>query len=238
MIASYNSDGTHVGLLYQGEYYRIVDDDFSRYLSTICAGGNRAAAPGNKVRLSLDDVIMLSQKGEGLSWEDFAPYSYVETGSGLYIRLYEINPLFSLWIGGNHPSNEPMQIMYILLRTNMEPEDAIDIRTEDVAAFISRHIDDLEEASFFRVYKFSDLEDSTKNAKVALHEDGTFTFSPLSSYIGIGTYRIGGERLMLTTGDGKYVYVFDMVDGTLVFDADASSEQVRFSGITDGSVFR
>lgn len=144
MIASYNSDGTHVGLMYQGEYYRIENDDFSRYLSNICAGSNRSDAPGNKGGLSLNDVIILSQKGEELSWEDFEQFSYVETGSGLYIRVYEINPLFSLWIGGGNPDNEPM---YISLRTNTEPEDAIDIRTEDVAAFISKHRDDLAETS-------------------------------------------------------------------------------------------
>lgn len=144
MIASYNSDGTHVGLMYQGEYYRIENDDFSRYLSNICAGSNRSDAPGNKGGLSLNDVIILSQKGEELSWEDFEQFSYVEAGSGLYIRVYEINPLFSLWIGGGNPDNEPM---YISLRTNTEPEDAIDIRTEDVAAFISKHRDDLAETS-------------------------------------------------------------------------------------------
>lgn len=109
------------------------------WANALGAGGNRAEAPGNKGRLSLNDVIMLSQKGKDLSWEDFEQFSYVETGSGLYIRVYKINPLFSLWIGGSNPDNEPM---YISLRINTEPEDAIDIRTEDVAAFISKHRDD------------------------------------------------------------------------------------------------
>ena len=138
MIASYNDDGTHVGLMYQGAHYRIENDDFSSYLSNICAGGNRAEV-SNKDSLSLNDVIILSQKGKDLSWEDFEQFSYVETGAGLYIRVYEINPLFSLWIGGGNPDNEPM---YISLRFNTEPEDAIDIRREDVAAFISKHRDD------------------------------------------------------------------------------------------------
>ena len=138
-IASYTSDGTHVGLIYQGEYYRIKNEDFSRYLKNICAGGNRAEAPSKKGRLSLNDVIMLSKKGEDLSWKDFERFSYVETGSGLYIRVYEINPVFSVWIGGGSLNTKPM---YIKLRINKEPEDSIDIRTEDVAAFISKHKDD------------------------------------------------------------------------------------------------
>ncbi len=237
MIASYNSDGTHVGLRYEGEYYRIEDNDFSRYLSNICAGGNRAEALGNKIKLSLDDVIMLSQKGEDLSWEDFEQFSYVETGSGLYIHVYEINPLLSLWIGGGNLDNEPM---YISLCINTEPEDAIDIRTEDLTAFISKHRDDLPEAFISRIYRFNDSEDFIKTAEVVLNKDETFTFnfSPISSYLGHGTYKIDGNRLTLNTDDGYYTYVFDMVDDTLVFDADASSEQVWFSGITDGSVFK
>ena len=138
-IASYNMDGTHVGLMHQGEYYRIEDDDFSIYLSNICAGRDRSEAPGNKGRLSLNDVIILSQKGNDLSWEDFEQFSYVETGSGLYIRVYEINPLFSLWIGGGNLDNEPM---YISLRTSTESQDSIDIRTADAADFISKHKSD------------------------------------------------------------------------------------------------
>jgi beta-lactamase regulating signal transducer with metallopeptidase domain len=63
---------------------------------------------GNEGRLSLNDAIMLSQKGE--------------------------DP------GGSDSDNEPM---YISLCTNTEPEDAIDILTEDVAAFISEHRDDI-----------------------------------------------------------------------------------------------
>ncbi|MBP7175800.1 MAG: hypothetical protein KBA53_06235 [Thermoclostridium sp.] len=236
MIASYNSDGTHVGLMHQGEFYRIENEDFSKYLSNICAGSSRTEAAGDKSRLSLNDVIILSQKGEELSWEDFEQFTYVETGFGLYIRVYEINLLFSLWIGGI-PDKEPM---YITLRTNTEPEDAIDIRTEDVTSFISKHKDDLSESTLFREYRFDDSEDIMKTAGVILNEDGTFTFhfSPLSSYLGYGTYRFYNNRLTLNTDDGYYTYVFDMVEDTLVFDADASSERVWMSGITDGSVFK
>ena len=90
--------------------------------------------------LSLNDVIMLSQKGEALSWEDFEDYRYMETGSGLYIRVYEINDLFELWIGGGSTDEPPM---YIHLKVNNEAEDKIDIRTENVTDFISAHKDDV-----------------------------------------------------------------------------------------------
>jgi len=98
-----------------------------------------AAGVTGKV-LSLNDVIILSQKGEELSWQDFDQYAYTETGSGLYIRLYEINPLFSLWIGGSGPTRKPI---YIRLTVNTEPESYIDIRTESVTDFISAHQNDV-----------------------------------------------------------------------------------------------
>lgn len=86
--------------------------------------------------LSLYDIIILSQKGEDLTWSDFDGFDYKEIGSGLYIRAYGINELFSLWIGGGSTDDRPM---YIYLRTNTEAEDKIDIRTDDVVDFISQH---------------------------------------------------------------------------------------------------
>lgn len=187
--------------------------------------------------LTLDDVIELSKKGDELSWNDFEGFPYRDIGSGLFIRVYEINPWFSLWIGGGNLNTKPM---YIQLRIKTDPEDSIDIRTEDVVAFIDKYKDYLPEASIMHVYRFSDSQDITKTAQVVLYEDNTFlfTFSPISSYVGIGTYEINGSKLTLKTNDGKYIYVFDMIDDTLSFDAKASSQQVWFSGITDGSVFK
>jgi hypothetical protein len=91
-----------------------------------------------------------------------------------------------------------------------------------------------------RVYSFNDPEDVMKTAGVVLNDNGTFTFtfSPLSSYIGHGAYEIDGDTLTLNTDDGKYVYVFAMIDDTLVFNATASSGYVWFSGTTGGSVFK
>lgn len=94
--------------------------------------------PMNK--LTLSDVIELSRKGTTLSWKDFDGFYYNETGSGLYIRVYDINSKFSLWIGGSSIDKEPM---YIRLKINTASEDYIDIRTENVSAFINKHQGDL-----------------------------------------------------------------------------------------------
>lgn len=83
--------------------------------------------------LTLDDVLALSEKGRALTWSDFENFSYIETGSGLYIRLYKIDSRFSLSIGGVGTDTEPM---YIYLSTH---SDRIDIRGDDVNEFIERY---------------------------------------------------------------------------------------------------
>ena len=89
-------------------------------------------------RLTLDDVVMLSQKGDALNWSDFERYQGREVGSGLYIMRYEIDKLFAVLVGGV-PDETPW---YIYLRVNNEADDYIDIRTEDVSAFIEAHRND------------------------------------------------------------------------------------------------
>ena len=84
-------------------------------------------------QLTLDDVILLSKKNVGLTWEDFAPYKSVETGSGLYIRVYEIDETFELWIGGGSPIGTPM---YIYLARADDLDSRIDIRYGGVEEFI------------------------------------------------------------------------------------------------------
>lgn len=89
-------------------------------------------------RLTLEEVQRLSEFGAELTWTDFMyQYDYVETGSGLYIQVYEIDEMFSLWIGGFSTNNVPM---YIYLQTDTEPEDRVEIRTQDVSDFIKAHL--------------------------------------------------------------------------------------------------
>ena len=135
-VSGFDTDGNHVGILYQGHYYRVQDDDFSRYLQNICAGYQRADA---LPRLTLDDVVTLSKKGNALSWPDFERYQGWEVGSGLYIMRYEIDELFDVLVGGV-PDETPW---YIYLRVNNEADDRIDIRTEDVSTFVEAHRNDV-----------------------------------------------------------------------------------------------
>ena len=90
-------------------------------------------------KLTLDDVVTLSQKGDALTWSDFERYQGREVGSGLYIMRYEIDELFDVLVGGV-PDETPW---YIYLRVNNEADDRIDIRTEDVSTFVEAHRNDV-----------------------------------------------------------------------------------------------
>ena len=104
-----------------------------------------ARKESKKPTLSLNDVIILSQKGDALSWNDFEIFEYIETGSGLYIRRYEINDLFHFLIGGAGPNSEPMY-MYLGVNEN-DLEARIDIRDGGVTEFIEAHHNDTPASS-------------------------------------------------------------------------------------------
>ena len=98
-----------------------------------------------KPSLSLNDIIILSQKGNELNWSDFEEFEYIETGFGLYIRRYEINDLFHFSIGGAGPNSEPM---YMYLGVNGDdPEARIDIREGGATEFIEAHRNDTPASS-------------------------------------------------------------------------------------------
>ena len=83
--------------------------------------------------LTLDKVVELSSNGSDLTWSDFEQYESIETGSGLYILVYEIDETFDLWVGGSSLDEEPF---YIRLLTKLNIDNYIDIRTDNVNEFI------------------------------------------------------------------------------------------------------
>lgn len=89
---------------------------------------------GTAEKLTLERVKELAQKGEELTWEDFAAYEGVDVGSGLFILLYEVNEDYDLMIGGVGPDTPPM---YIHLVDRSDRENYIDIRTDSVEDFLN-----------------------------------------------------------------------------------------------------
>lgn len=96
---------------------------------------------GGDQKLTLNDVISLSEKGYELGWSDFDKYKYYETGSGLYIRVYPINERFEVWIGGSDYPDLKEPPMYIYLRPSPinDVDQKIDIRDGGVTEFISQY---------------------------------------------------------------------------------------------------
>ena len=87
-----------------------------------------------KLQLTLDDVIELSSKGDELVWEDLADYIGYETGSGLYIVKFDIDDNYTLVVGGTGAVGKPQYA-----HLTYSDGTYIDIRTEDVEAFIAEH---------------------------------------------------------------------------------------------------
>lgn len=85
---------------------------------------------GKEISLTLDDLKMIAEKGDSVSWEDFAPYDGQEIGSGLYIMSYQMESPYSVLVGGV-PGKKPM---YINLYNN-KTQRYIDIRQENIEEF-------------------------------------------------------------------------------------------------------
>ncbi len=122
-------------------------------------------------RLTLDEVVMLSRKGESLTWTDFDRYQGWEIGSGLYIMRYEIDDLFEVLVGGL-PEAEPL---YIYLQVRNEAGDCADLETDDIPAFIEAHKNDVPQP----LVTDSTVGGQTAGETAALSPDQTEAFQTL-----------------------------------------------------------
>ena len=76
---------------------------------------------------------LIAAHGENLTWEHFDGYAFIETGSGIYIRIYPINEEFELWIGGGDLSSEPIYIYFMEADVkDGEERKPIDVRYESI----------------------------------------------------------------------------------------------------------
>ena len=118
-------------------------------------------------QMKLKDVVELSKKGNDLCWADFVKYKGVDVGSGLFILEYNLGNGYMLHVGGTLPTldKSPEAIMYALLSRN---EKSIDIRTDDVEAFIAEidsendptALKGTKEMTLYDVRKFALIGDS------------------------------------------------------------------------------
>ncbi len=94
--------------------------------------------------LALDDVIKLSEKGDDLTWDDFALYSYSEPTRGSPLpeiaRIYKIDERFHLYITGNR-TEKPSAIL-LNAPGSGSAGHSLDIRNGKVEEFIKEHEND------------------------------------------------------------------------------------------------
>ena len=73
---------------------------------------------------------------------------------------------------------------------------------------------------------------------ITLNSDGSMRCSEgaLSSYFGLGTWKLDGDTVILTTDDEKFVNRFAVEDGTLVYQS-ADSTGFMYLTVSDGEKF-
>lgn len=77
---------------------------FLMSVALLVAPAGCAAEPG---QLTLERVEQLAEKGESLTWSNFEGYAYEEAGSGLYIRVYDVNEEYYVMVGGPSLEESP-----------------------------------------------------------------------------------------------------------------------------------
>lgn len=202
------------------------------------------SVPQNETTLTLDDVIRLSEKGESLTWEDFAGYKFIETGSGIYIRVYEIDETFDLIIGDGdftHFRDDGTMTgtpWYIRLCAD-HWENYADVTKDDVAAFIAEHqellfgtpIDWFYDTAWERAQQTSE-----EHGLNLVKETKSIFYSENGEYVGVEFYdadHIKHSRIAFFRDEsGKYTTepigksagsetiqtILSFTDGQLIFD--------------------
>ncbi len=88
-------------------------------------------AENGEKKLTLDDVLALSEKHTALTWEDFAEYAYTDAGTWNFRCIYEIDDVFWLEITGGSMHGTPMQINLCTKTDYGDGAKYIDIRRKD-----------------------------------------------------------------------------------------------------------
>ncbi|MBQ8962075.1 MAG: hypothetical protein IJ071_12835 [Ruminococcus sp.] len=96
----------------------------------------KAAEPvilGGTKTMTIADVEELSKKGSSLTWSDLAGYACEDIGSGIMVLKYDLGDGLWLIVGGLPNDDE----LYYADLTRDIYKQGIDIRTEDISAYLS-----------------------------------------------------------------------------------------------------
>ena len=103
----------------------------------LCLLPGCSSPPESKEQLTVELGRQLAEKGEGRTWDDLAPYEYdSEAGSGRVVRFYIVEPSYLLLVSGDTAEEKPQTARFV---HNRNSEQYIDIRTDDVDAFLEEN---------------------------------------------------------------------------------------------------
>ncbi|WP_028517758.1 dockerin type I repeat-containing protein [Ruminococcus flavefaciens] len=145
--------------LYKDGYENRIDirkDDIDEFMAWASDFYHASELDTAEKKMTLDDVISLSKKGNALDWEDFVIYSGQESGHGYTEWRFELEDGYTLRVMGESKEKAPEKIT--LYRNDQRKGlEEIDIRTDDVKAFLES-----------KQYYFNEIGSMTKNELKAL----------------------------------------------------------------------
>ena len=151
--------------------------------------------------------------------------------------IYEKDKLY-LSVAAYNYSLNPGQAEGWLVVIPIPNDEIKEITTVKIRQNSAIHMDtETASADIMAMYLFRDSSDVIKPC-VTLFDNGRFhfTFSALSSYIGMGEYTEKNGKLILNTYD-NYSYVFEITDNGIVFREKESTTGSNMWEITEGTFF-
>ena len=145
--------------LYKDGYENRIDirkDDIDEFMAWASDFYHASELDTAETKMTLDDVITLSKKGNALDWSDFMIYSGQESGHGYTEWRFELEDGYTLRVMGESKEKAPEKIT-LYRNDQIKGLEEIDIRTDDVKAFLES-----------KQYYFNEIGSMTKNELKAL----------------------------------------------------------------------
>ncbi|WP_295067902.1 dockerin type I repeat-containing protein [Ruminococcus sp.] len=205
--------------LYKDGYENRIDirkDDIDEFMAWASDFYHASELDTAETKMTLDDVITLSKKGNALDWSDFMIYSGQESGHGYTEWRFELEDGYTLRVMGESKEQAPEKIT-LYRNDQIKGCEEIDIRTDDVKVFLES-----------KQYYFNEIGSMTKNelkalfAKKGLTEDkgyGVWTKEEAAAVLKDNTFTV------ILKPDARYV----TKDGTEVLnEASSVAELLKY----------
>ncbi len=201
--------------LYRDTYEKRIDirkDDIDEFMGWALDFYHVSELDTAEIKMTLDDVISLSKKGNALDWADFKIYSGQESGHGYTDWMFELEDGYTLRVRGESKDKAPETIT-LYRNDQIKGCEEIDIRTDNVEAFLES-----------KQYYFNEIGSMTKSelkalfAKKGLTEDkgyGVWTKEEVAAVLKDNTITVSLKP------DARYV----TKDGIEVLNETSSIEE-------------